>query len=132
MGASIQIEGIGIMDGVHIEVHKNPLPRIRSFMLFFPRQIGMGNKVPKGAYGFSGSRSPALRLSPSLTPFLVSPCPHHLPLSLIDLVLSIVGGGEGQNPGVKPVWQVAEMPGSGEFYVAVPSRHICRFPACGS
>ncbi len=24
-------------------------------MLFFPRQIGMGNKVPKGAYGFSGS-----------------------------------------------------------------------------
>ncbi len=24
-------------------------------MLFFPRQIGMGNKVPEGAFGFSGS-----------------------------------------------------------------------------
>lgn len=24
-------------------------------MLFFPKQIGMGNKTPKGAYGFSGS-----------------------------------------------------------------------------
>ncbi len=24
-------------------------------MLFFPRQIGMGNKAPEGAYGFSGS-----------------------------------------------------------------------------
>ncbi len=24
-------------------------------MLFFPRQIGMGNKVPRGAFGFSGS-----------------------------------------------------------------------------
>ena len=33
MGAAIQIEGIRIMNGVHIEVHKNPLPRIRSFQL---------------------------------------------------------------------------------------------------
>ncbi len=24
-------------------------------LLFFPRQIGLGNKVPEGAYGFSGS-----------------------------------------------------------------------------
>ena len=33
MGVPFQIEGIGIMDGIHIEVHENPLIRIRHAQL---------------------------------------------------------------------------------------------------